>query len=84
MHLLVDTCCFRSPEKESFGHRFFSSNQDMSVLRSMRTSLTSHCKLLQGHIALLDDPKWAEKVGVANPSEERRETLKSFFPKCLK
>ena len=75
---------FRPQGKESYGHRFFSSSAAMTQLRSMKTSLSACCKQLQANIAALDTPDWAESVGVANPSDEQRDTLRSFLPKCLK
>ncbi len=56
----------------------------MSQLRSMKGSLSTCCKKLQANIAALDQPDWAESVGMANPSDQQRDTLRSFIPKCLR
>ena len=64
------------PERESFGIRFFASNQAMSIRRKMKSTLSTTGKQLQSTIDELD--------GGAASGGERSDLLRAFLPKLLK
>lgn len=50
----------------------------------MKAGLSACCKHIKKSTAALDQEDWAGQLGVANPSDQLRDTLRSFLPKTLK
>ena len=78
--------CVYSDEvgKEGYGHRFYSASRNHAQYRELRSTLLEHCRKLQTYITALESQDWAEKVGVNDPSDAKRDTLRSYYPRCLK
>jgi len=81
MHLML----YRpSPQKEGYGHRFYSTSRSHTQLRELKSTLLGYCRKLKLYITHLETEGWAGKVGVTDSSDTKRDTLRSFYPRLLK